>query len=107
MNRRIPEPPFTLDFAAALLAECKRRGLILNIDAGVIRIADPSHVDNEPHRYTMRQAAELLAGGPTKTTARTPGRVMIESAPSSKKPAAREINNREREFYRPLRAARS
>jgi hypothetical protein len=105
MNRAQPEPPFTLEFAAALLAECKRRGLILSIDAGVIRIADPSRVDNAPHRYTMRQAAQLLAGGPLKTAARTPGRAEIDSAPPAKKPAVRAMIVKERDSYR-LRAAR-
>jgi len=104
MNRAIPEPPFTLEFAAALLAECKRRGLILRIDEGVIRIADPSKADDAPYRYTMRQAAELLAGAPTKASARTPGQIEAARKPPQLAPRARAGRL---DHFRDRRAARS
>lgn len=87
-NTRKPEPPFTLEFAAALLAECKARGLHLTISAERIFIADPSKVDNEPRFYTRRQAAALMEGDGTKDSARTPG-VIAATVKAMKKPPAR------------------
>jgi len=68
-------PPFSIEFARDLLAECKRRGLILSVHAEQIFIADPAKVDNAPYRYTMRQAAALIGGAATKQSARTPGQI--------------------------------
>jgi len=100
MNAAKPEPQYTLEFVADLLTECKRRGLILSVHAERIYIADPSKADNAPYRYTMRQAAELLQGAPTKASARTPGQVEAARKPPKYAAAARANYREERRAAR-------